>query len=448
MKLSYYNITSELNTNELVLANLLSGAIITISKDSYTLIQKNTEDKIPIPLLDKLIEGRFLISDDFDELNYIQTRLSYHIFRTDILSLTILPTLDCNFDCSYCYENNARTYMSNKTINQLINFVAVNLAGKKRFSVAWYGGEPLLASDTIWKLSQVFIAMSEKLGIDYDACIITNGSLLTAENIDKLIEYKVDSIQVTIDGPRDIHNTMRPFSCKHSMDTKSYDVILDNISSACEKININVRINIGKDNYRQLKRLLNSTKFNNLKNKINIYVSPIIPFGAGKKVNETTFPTKCFDFPSFAGIETELYEIIQQAGFSTNFDFDGSNCNCCRAICLNNYLVDPDGNLLKCWDSIGEDTGIVGHISKCPKEIPMYQNKELLKWISFNPLDNIKCRKCKFLPICMGGCPHRIIKDNVNDDYKCSVIKYNYKQMLKKLYVQSLTAETNNEYGT
>ncbi|MCT4543940.1 MAG: SPASM domain-containing protein [Vallitalea sp.] len=437
MKPSYYNITSEINSDELILSNLLSGAIITIDKNSYNLISENRQDKISSELLNKLIIGRFIIPDDFNELNYIQTRLSYHKYRTDLLSLTILPTLDCNFDCTYCYENNTKSYMSRETINQLINFTAINLTGKKRFSVAWYGGEPLLASSTIWKLSEIFIAMSEKLSIDYDASMITNGSLLTKETVDKLIKYKIPTIQVTIDGPKDIHNKMRPFSSKCCNNPNSYDTILDNINYACNKLNVNIRINIGKNNYNKLDTLLNSLKFNKLKDKVTIYVTPIIPFGTSSKVNNNTFSSKCFDYPSFANIEPDLFNTIEKSGFNTGYDFDGSDCSCCRAICLNNWVIDPEGNLLKCWDSIGEPSGIVGHISKPPKEIPMYQNSNLLKWISFNPLNDNKCRECKFIPICMGGCAHRVIKDNVDNNYKCSMTKFNYKQMLKKLYLEA-----------
>jgi len=35
---------------------------------------------------------------------------------------------------------------------------------------------------------------------------------------------------------------------------------------------------------------------------------------------------------------------------------------------------------------------------------------ELSKWLSIDPFEDEVCRNCKFLPLCMGGCPHsRII---------------------------------------
>ncbi|MCK4259828.1 MAG: SPASM domain-containing protein [Halanaerobiales bacterium] len=437
MKLSNYNITSEISNKELILSNLLSGAIISINKESYYLIQNNREDEISSSLLNKLKIGRFLIPDNFDELNFIQTKFFYNKFRTDLLSLTILPTLDCNFDCSYCYENNTISYMSEEIANKLVNFTARNLAGKKDFSVAWYGGEPLLAASKIWDLSKVFIAMSKKIGVRYDASMITNGALLTPENVHKLIEHKIQTIQVTIDGPRDIHNKMRPFSSRFSKIPDSYDLILDNVAYACEKIAVNIRINLGQDNYEQLEKLLNSSKFNKLKDRVNIYISPLLPFGTGSKVNDHNFHTKCFDHPSFANIEANLSDKIKKAGFEAGYDFDGSKCSCCRAVCLNHWVVDPEGNLLKCWDSLGDSTGIVGHISEPPKEEPMFQNHNLFQWISYSPLNNIDCKQCKFLPLCMGGCPHRVIKDKVDNKFKCSFIKFNYKQMLKSLYLES-----------
>ncbi|XMB85389.1 SPASM domain-containing protein [Mycoplasmatota bacterium WC44] len=438
MKYSNYNLSTEISNDKLILCNLLSGAIMSLDNESYYLLQNNRTTEISSSLLDKLRTGRFLIPDSFNELNFIQNKFYYHKNRSDILSLTILPTLDCNFDCSYCYENNRQIYMSEEITNKLINFVARNLFAKRHFSVSWYGGEPLLAATKIWNLSKIFISMSKKIGVRYSASMITNGSLLTPKNVEKLIEHKIERIQVTIDGPREVHNSMRYFSNRFSGNKDSYDLLLDNISYACEYIAINVRINLGKGNYEQLEALLNSPKFNKLKDKVNIYISPILPFGTGVKVSDPNIHNICFDNSSFAEIEVNLNDKIKKAGFKFGYNFDGSECSSCRAVYLNHWVVDPVGNLLKCWDSVGDSVGYVGHISNPPKEEPMIENRKLYDWISYNPLNNVECKQCKFLPLCMGGCPHRVIMDNIDSKFRCIFLKFNYKEALKRVYLESL----------
>ena len=67
-------------------------------------------------------------------------------------------------------------------------------------SVAWFGGEQLLAADVIESLSKRLMAPAEEKGVDYRASIITNAYLLTQDVIDMLSAVKVTSAQVTIDG--------------------------------------------------------------------------------------------------------------------------------------------------------------------------------------------------------------------------------------------------------
>ena len=45
--------------------------------------------------------------------------------------------------------------------------------------MTWFGGEPLLAKEVIYRLSEAFIARTHDAGIAYTANIITNGYLLT-----------------------------------------------------------------------------------------------------------------------------------------------------------------------------------------------------------------------------------------------------------------------------
>ena len=58
----------------------------------------------------------------------------------------------------------------------------------KRFSVSWYGGEPLMALPIIEKLSEAFFRLCEENGVKYTESIVTNGYLLTKENLTGIID--------------------------------------------------------------------------------------------------------------------------------------------------------------------------------------------------------------------------------------------------------------------
>ena len=97
---------------------------------------------------------------------------------------------------------------------------------KKNIHISWYGGEPLLAKDAVWDLSKQFLKSCETFGAYYSATIITNGYLIDDETVENFLKYKIVKVQITIDGPPDIHNKRR----KLKNDSKpTFDVILKNV---------------------------------------------------------------------------------------------------------------------------------------------------------------------------------------------------------------------------
>ena len=76
-------------------------------------------------------------------------------------------------------------------------------------SIDWYGGEPLLEMDLIKNMSKQFIAICQEKEVQYNSSMVTNGYHLTPQIAKELKELKVENIQITIDGPEDIHNARR-----------------------------------------------------------------------------------------------------------------------------------------------------------------------------------------------------------------------------------------------
>src|SRR4029079_12028899 len=77
----------------------------------------------------------------------------------------------------------------------------------------------------------------------------------------------------------------------------------------------------------------------------------------------------------------------------------------CTAVRSNELVVGSNGELYKCWDSVGDRTEIIGHIRDYEN-----QNGRLYKWLNYDPFANDECRECIALPVCMGGCAHHAME--------------------------------------
>lgn len=94
--------------------------------------------------------------------------------------------------------------MSDQVEEDVVSFVKRHEMVKS-LNVVWFGGEPLLAFNRMKSLTQKFLNMD----LVYEAGMITNGYLLTDRVIDHFTDMKIKSIQVTVDGLKDVHDGRR-----------------------------------------------------------------------------------------------------------------------------------------------------------------------------------------------------------------------------------------------
>lgn len=94
-------------------------------------------------------------------------------------SLTFIVTDDCNFCCSYCRPKKEKKYMTPSTIEKAITFFYPFLS--ERVTIEFYGGEPLLAFDSIKHTVLNLNRKNKKRKKEFTYSITTNCSLLTEE---------------------------------------------------------------------------------------------------------------------------------------------------------------------------------------------------------------------------------------------------------------------------
>ncbi len=149
--------------------------------------------------------------------------------------LMMYGNLECNLKCPYCNSLKARMkadrgeaprLMPMETARQGVRFIAERTAGRARqISVNFsLGGEPLLSFDRYRQLREFCGEVTEETGIPITLSLNTNGTAFTEEFIEYCEAYGV-AMAVSIDGPRDIHNSMRVFKTGKG----SYDAIAENL---------------------------------------------------------------------------------------------------------------------------------------------------------------------------------------------------------------------------
>ncbi len=188
-----------------------------IDTDLKNHLEKGNISAIPADILNNLIEEEFLVYQDLDELKYYQYLLNKAIYASDTLSSVILTTYDCNLACIYCYERQENVikpiYMSIETAKDVAEYIErrAKTIRPKRLSIALYGGEPLLNIDAGITILERLKKYCSENNVKIGNGLITNGTLITREIIERLQEYNLASIQVSIDGTKEIHDKRRPF---------------------------------------------------------------------------------------------------------------------------------------------------------------------------------------------------------------------------------------------
>ncbi|GAA1412453.1 radical SAM protein [Catellatospora coxensis] len=121
----------------------------------------------------------------------------------------VMPTEQCNFRCTYCYESFAKGRMADANVAALEKAIDDAASVAPQFGLAFFGGEPLLCADIVLRLSQRALQAVAGRGLPYAASISTNGSLLRPALFTSLLDAGVVGYQITIDGSAQVHDSQR-----------------------------------------------------------------------------------------------------------------------------------------------------------------------------------------------------------------------------------------------
>lgn len=158
------------------------------------------------------------------------------VLSKKVKSLTINITQICNLHCTYCAAGGDGSYGDpiakiniEKTLPQLRLFLD-KLTENESFHLTFLGGEPLLYPEAILAIGQYCQLFTAGKKIQLSFSIITNGTLITGDLIEKLSPLK-PQYTLSFDGPQEIHDLFRPQKNGKS----SYNDVFKGLQALAEK---------------------------------------------------------------------------------------------------------------------------------------------------------------------------------------------------------------------
>ncbi len=392
MKQSKYNCILQDNTG-MVIYNAATDQLVALTPQLANIFNegKAAPEKIKAQhaeLYDHLLQKGIFVCDDADETEaYIRKREEYERSSGEY-TITINPTLACNMSCWYCYESHKNMPAMSADVKQSVLLLIDKLLADnklKKLNLSFFGGEPLLyfdkvVVDIINHAKMQCKAFDAKLSIHFT----TNAYLLT-DNVLKHLEGLDVSFQITIDGGKQVHDSVR----KTKGGEPTYARIVEHIHQTLSRgFSVGVRFNYTA---KSIPSFIDVVKdFSHLQQE-------------QKQLVNFTFQRVWQDNEGDASqVEQQVEHIeraFEQAGLFVN-NAKSYIVPYCYADDVNTAVVNYNGDLFKCT---ARDFAPKSKEGTLAADGTLRWNERLRKRMSIRHGSDT-CLQCRIYPICHGGC--------------------------------------------
>lgn len=392
MKQSKYNCILQDNTG-MVIYNAATDQLVALTPQLANIFNegKAAPEKIKAQhaeLYDHLLQKGIFVCDDADETEtYIRKREEYERSSGEY-TITINPTLACNMSCWYCYESHKNMPAMSADVKQSVLLLIDKLLADnklKKLNLSFFGGEPLLyfdkvVVDIINHAKMQCKAFDAKLSIHFT----TNAYLLT-DNVLKHLEGLDVSFQITIDGGKQVHDSVR----KTKGGEPTYARIVEHIHQTLSRgFSVGVRFNYTA---KSIPSFIDVVKdFSHLQQE-------------QKQLVNFTFQRVWQDNEGEASqVEQQVEHIeraFEQAGLFVN-NAKSYIVPYCYADGVNTAVVNYNGDLFKCT---ARDFATKSKEGTLAADGTLRWNERLRKRMSIRHGGDT-CLQCRIYPICHGGC--------------------------------------------
>jgi len=438
MKVSKYATIVERKNGDLLAYSGLSGVVLSVEKKKkpeFEQLLRASPDETGDRLLDfcnkrvleAFREAKILVDDDVDEIGMLESRYRDLQFRNrGGISITITTTMKCNLTCPYCYNPIKDMVMSPELMRDVSLYVDSVLmptlegAEKKLLDITWIGGETLTDFNGLSRMAELLYKVAEKHNCELRSDLITNGTLLTQEILEKIVKppFLVKAAKITLDGPKTMHDNIR----RYHDGRPTFDLICEKIKLAQQYLYTFVRANVGPTfNMNSFRNLIDEMKARDISDGNLDFMFLRIHRSHNTSV-EQVMPIK-----EFADFEFKCARYAKKLDFPMGISFprrsDGLHCG---TVQRNSVVIDAQGFISKCWCSMGNPKEAIGHVNQRMDT----DGGEYRRWMDHNPFTDTDCANCVLLPGCGGGCPWLKRYFGIESCEGCIPARFNFKERL------------------
>jgi len=416
MRLSRFAILAPVpGSGKLLLVQPLSGqAAVVGAAEADALRALATGGALPATLSESTLrEARFVVDSEEEDA----------ALRADALAewagaavdsptqLVVVPSFGCNLACTYCYQEPfdpaGGGLMAEEVVDAFFAYVDRHHASETPSPyVTLFGGEPL--RETPAHRARLARLLHGAAARKLEVAVVTNGDDLAAF-VPALARGPVKEVQVTIDGPRAVHDRRRP----HASGRGTFDRVMAGVEAlVAAGVPVNLRVVADRDNLPALPELaglvaakgwldLPSSRFKTqvgrnyelfgcasrqgrdaLLDRVELWARYV-------ELSDAHPILRRFHRPRFHGI----------GHLADTGELPAPNFDACPAT-KKEWAFSPDGTLYGCTATVGHPAHALGRFHP---EIAR-DDAAIAAWRRRSTLTIPGCAACALAPVCGGGC--------------------------------------------
>ncbi|MGA7330076.1 MAG: radical SAM protein [Rhodomicrobium sp.] len=290
------------------------------------------------------------------------------------LKLIVNSSEQCNLRCVYCYETFALGHMKLDVAKGIVRLIEKRVAdGLDWLELDFFGGEPLGAWNTVKYVAGNLYELCQQHGVTLIGGMTTNATLLHKDRLEWLAQHGITAFQITLDGPREIHDARRVSPHK----TGSFDVIWQRLAmmhaSNLADLEVTIRVHFDASSWSMLARQPSFIDtiietFIRHDPRFKLRFNPLGNWGAGSGEGIKFFASH----EDADAALRHLLARVSQAGLGPSQvpqleqgpETGESGCAVCYAARANAFVIRADGAVSKCTVAFDDDRNIVGRLTK------------------------------------------------------------------------------------
>ncbi len=313
-----------------------------------------------------------------------------------------MPSEDCNFRCTYCCEDFKNGTMTPEVREGIKNLVRQRIKKLDRLHISWFGGEPLYGWEAVEDLAPFSSRSPKKTACPSAQSDDHQWLPAHPEVAEKLLSWRINNFQITLDGLAEHHNHSRP----GRDGSPTFDRILENLKSLAARsdhFNVILRVNIDRRNAAGLSQFLDILAANFAGDRrFNLAFRMVGKWGGA---NDEKLDVCTGDESENIRQELTAQALRQGLKLDTIKDIAKLGSQVCYAARPYNFLIGATGKAMKCTIALDKDEhNVVGRIFPDGR---MELNEERMSvWTEPAFEKDTQCQKCVVLPTCSGiSCP-------------------------------------------